>query len=70
MDFVGDVSLADNWAVAPQYDNRKKKVLGILSQDVVNIMTQSDFMVVNSEFTVSNRGFMNSSSESVSLMSA
>ena len=56
MDFVGDVSLADNWAVAPQYDKRGKKVLGILSQEVVNIMTLSDFMVVNSEFTVSNRG--------------
>jgi len=56
IDFVGDVSLADNWAVAPQYDSRKKKVLGILSQDVVNIMTKSDFMIVNSEFTVSNRG--------------
>ena len=56
IDFVGDVSLADNWAVAPQYDKRGKKVLGILSQEVVNIMTLSDFMVVNSEFTVSSRG--------------
>ena len=56
LDFVGDISLADNWSVAPQYDSRKKKVLGILSQEVVNIMNNSDFMVVNSEFTVSNRG--------------
>ena len=56
VDFVGDVSLADNWAVGWRYDARKKKVLGILSKDIVDIMTKSDFMVVNSEFAVSNRG--------------
>lgn len=56
IDFVGDVSLADNWAVGWRYDARKKKVLGILSKDIVDIMTKSDFMVVNSEFAVSNRG--------------
>ena len=56
IDFVGDVSLADNWAVGWRYDARKKKVLGILSQDIVDIMTKSDFMVVNSEFAVSRRG--------------
>ena len=56
IDFVGDVSLADNWAVGWRYDARKKKVLGILSKDVVDIMTRSDLMVVNSEFAVSNRG--------------
>ena len=56
IDFVGDVSLADNWAVGWRYDARKKKVLGILSKEVVDIMTRSDLMVVNSEFAVSNRG--------------
>ena len=54
--FVGDVSLADNWFVAPKYDERGQGIYGILSEDVVKIMTESDLMVVNSEFTVSNRG--------------
>ena len=53
---VGDISLADNWEVMPQYDNRGKGVNGILSDEVLKIMRESDFMVANSEFTVSNRG--------------
>ena len=56
LSFVGDVSLADNWYIMPKYDERGKKVYGILSDDVVNTMNNSDLMVVNSEFTVSNRG--------------
>ncbi|MBR6168639.1 CapA family protein [Candidatus Saccharibacteria bacterium] len=53
---VGDISLADNWEVMPQYDNRGKGANGILSDEVLKIMRESDFMVANSEFTVSNRG--------------
>ena len=53
---IGDVSLADNWYIMPKYDEREKGVLGILSESVTNTMTKSDLMVVNSEFTVSNRG--------------
>ena len=54
--FVGDVSLADNWWIIPEYDKRGKKVLGILSEEVVKIMNDSSVMIANSEFTVSNRG--------------
>lgn len=53
---VGDISLADNWEVMPYYDSRGKGVNGILSDEVLKIMRESDFMVANSEFTVSNRG--------------
>ena len=53
---VGDISLADNWEVIPAYDSRGKGVNGILSDEVLKIMRGSDFMVANSEFTVSNRG--------------
>lgn len=56
LSFVGDVSLADNWYIAPKYDERRKKVYGILSESVIDIMTTSDIMVANSEFTVSDRG--------------
>lgn len=56
LSFVGDISLADNWYIMPQYDKRDKKILGILSEDVVNEMNKSTLMVANSEFTVSNRG--------------
>ena len=50
---VGDISLADNWEVMPQYDQRGKGVNGILSDKVLKIMRESDFMIANSEFTVS-----------------
>ena len=53
---VGDISLADNWEVMPRYDSRGQGVNGILSDEVLKIMRESDFMVANSEFTVSNRG--------------
>ncbi len=55
LSFVGDVSLADNWFIAPKYDERGG-IDGILSKDMLKIMRDSDLMVVNSEFTVSNRG--------------
>lgn len=54
--FVGDVSLADNWYIMPKYDERNKGILGILSEDTVKVMTETDIMVINSEFTISNRG--------------
>ena len=54
--FVGDVSLADDWYIAPKYDERAKGVYGILSNDVVDIMKSADVMVANNEFTISNRG--------------
>ncbi len=56
LSFVGDISLADNWYIIPKYEEQNKKVYGILSEDVVNIMKKSDIMVANNEFTVSNRG--------------
>ena len=47
--FVGDVSLADNWFIAPVYDERGG-ISGILGDK------SSDVMIANSEFTVSSRG--------------
>ena len=51
---VGDISLADNWYIMPEYD--KNGITGILSEEILNIMKGSTLMVGNSEFTVSNRG--------------
>ena len=55
LSFVGDVSLADNWHIAPKYDERGG-IKGILGENILKIMTESDFRVANSEFTVSTRG--------------
>ena len=55
LSFVGDVSLADNWFIAPKYDERGG-INGVLSSDILKLMKASDLMVANSEFTVSNRG--------------
>lgn len=56
LSFIGDVSLADNWYIIPKYNERGKKVYGILSENVVNILTESDISIANNEFTISNRG--------------
>ena len=56
LSFVGDISLADNWYIMPKYDERKKGIYGILSEKTVEIMKESDIMVANSEFTISDRG--------------
>lgn len=53
---VGDISLADNWSIMPAYDARQQGVSGILSDRVLEEMRNSDLMVANSEFTVSERG--------------
>ena len=53
---VGDISLADNWSIMPAYDARGQGVNGILSERVLEEMRNSDFMIANSEFTVSERG--------------
>jgi poly-gamma-glutamate synthesis protein (capsule biosynthesis protein) len=53
--FTGDISLADNWHIAPKYDQRGG-ITGILGDTMLEAMRSSDFLVVNSEFTVSNRG--------------
>ena len=53
--FVGDVSLADNWYIMKEYDKRGKDIYGILDKDVVDIMNSSDVMVVNNEFTISDK---------------
>ena len=55
LSFVGDISLADNWFIAPKYDERGG-INGVLSSDILKLMKASDLMVANSEFTVSNRG--------------
>lgn len=56
LNFIGDVSLADNWYIMPQYDKRNKGIYGILSNDIVNIFKNDDVTIANSEFTVSSRG--------------
>lgn len=56
LSFVGDISLADNFDIMPYYDSRNEGVYGILSKEVVDIMTNSDIMVANNEFTISTRG--------------
>lgn len=56
INFIGDVSLADNWQIIPYYDSRNEKIYGILSEEVVNILNNSDITVANNEFSFSNRG--------------
>lgn len=54
--FIGDVSLADNWYIIQKYKERNKGIYGILSEDTVKILKESDLSIANNEFTISNRG--------------
>lgn len=56
LSFVGDVSLADNWYVMPEYDARGKGVLGILDSGIVDIMRKASVNVLNNEFAFTDRG--------------
>lgn len=56
INIVGDVSLADNWRIMPRYDERGKGVYGILSEETVQEMRSADILLVNNEFTFSDRG--------------
>lgn len=56
LNFIGDVSLADNFDIMPYYDSRKEGIYGILSKEVVDILTTSDITAANNEFTISTRG--------------
>ena len=53
---VGDVSLADNWKIAPMIDSRKKGILGVLSEETVELLKTADITLLNNEFTFSKRG--------------
>lgn len=56
INYVGDISLADNWHIMPYYDSRNEGIYGILSEELVEIMNKADIMIANNEFTFSNRG--------------
>ena len=56
LSFIGDVSLADNWYIMPKYDERNNGIYGILSEEIVKILNDSDITVANNEFTISERG--------------
>lgn len=56
LSFIGDVSLADNFEIIPEYDKRGQRLEGILSTDIIEMMRKADVMVANSEFTISDRG--------------
>lgn len=54
--FAGDVCLADNWFIMPEYTKRGRGVWGVLSKNMADYMKKLDWMTVNSEFAFSNRG--------------
>lgn len=56
INFIGDVSLADNWYIMKEYDKRNQGVLGILDQKIIDTFNSDDITVANNEFTISNRG--------------
>lgn len=53
---TGDFSLADNWKIMPEYDQRGKGLEGVLSADTIKLLQSADITLVNNEFTYSTRG--------------
>ena len=55
LSFTGDISLAEDMRVIKKYYSNNN-INSILSEDMLNIMKDSDLLTINSEFTFSNRG--------------
>ena len=54
--FAGDILLADGSVPMNAYYNRDKGLPGIFSEDLIRMMTESDIMMLNNEFSFSERG--------------
>ena len=53
---TGDLSLADNWLIMPQYDSRGKGLEGVLSPETIGLLQSADITLINNEFCYSRRG--------------
>lgn len=56
LDFAGDINFDESSKPMARYDEKKKGILGGLSSDLVKEMKTADVMMLNNEFSYSNRG--------------
>lgn len=56
IDFTGDINLAEGWCTTKHMDAMPNGIYDCFSQDLLSEMQSADIMVVNNEFTYSNRG--------------
>ena len=54
--FAGDVNLDEDSKPVARYDRENKKILGGISQDLVDEMNKADIFMLNNEFAYSTRG--------------
>ncbi len=56
INFIGDVSFAEDWYIMNKYDERNKGIEGILSEEVIKELKEATISIANNEFTVSKTG--------------
>ncbi len=56
LNFTGDINFDENWVTTKHMDNQPNGIYDCFSADLLDEMNRADIMMVNNEFTYSNRG--------------
>lgn len=56
LDFTGDINLAEGWSTTEYMDSQPNGIYDCFSADLLTEMQSADIMMINNEFTYSNRG--------------
>lgn len=56
LDFIGDVNFAENWSTTRYLDQQVDGIFDCFSKSLMEELNGADIMMVNNEFTYSNRG--------------
>ncbi len=56
MDFTGDINLSEGWSTTVFMDRQPNGIYDCLSSDLMLELQSADILLINNEFTYSNRG--------------
>lgn len=57
IDFTGDINLAEGWSTTTYMDRQPNEIYDCLSKDLVLELQDADILMVNNEYTYSDRGY-------------
>lgn len=57
LDFTGDINLAEGWSTTEFMDRQANGIFDCLSSDLILELQNADVLMINNEYTYSNRGY-------------
>lgn len=57
LDFTGDINLAEGWSTTEFMDRQENGIYDCLSSDLILELQDADILMINNEYTYSNRGY-------------